>query len=250
MLMVDRNDHAMGSRALLAAVALVVGGVLVGCGGGAPESAPEPEPAAVEVPVPVPTPPPPEPPSPPEPVYEQVVLPAGTRLALLLNTEVSTDRNTVGDTFPIEIVEPVVVGGRVVLQERTPAVGRIVALERPGRVSGVASISLVLHSITLDEGLSPGPVLLETEPVVFSGEATKGEDATKVGVGAGIGALIGGLFGGSDGAATGAAIGAGAGAAVVMTTRGQDLVLPPEMKLEFLVTREVPLFEVVRSGQP
>lgn len=42
MLMVDRHDHAMGSRALLAAVTLVVGGVLVGCGGGAPEPAPEP----------------------------------------------------------------------------------------------------------------------------------------------------------------------------------------------------------------
>jgi hypothetical protein len=57
--------------------------------------------------------------------------------------------------------------------------------------------------------------------------ATKGEDATKIGVGAGAGAVIGGILGGGDGAAIGAAIGGGAGTGVVLATKGQEMRLGP-----------------------
>jgi hypothetical protein len=57
--------------------------------------------------------------------------------------------------------------------------------------------------------------------------ATKGEDATKIGVGAGAGAVIGGILGGGDGAAKGAAIGGGAGTGVVLATKGQEMRLGP-----------------------
>ena len=57
--------------------------------------------------------------------------------------------------------------------------------------------------------------------------ATKGEDATKIGIGAGAGAVIGGLVGGKDGAAKGAAIGGGAGTGVVLATKGQEIRLGP-----------------------
>ena len=65
-----------------------------------------------------------------------------------------------------------------------------------------------------------------THVVSFEGEATKSEDATKVGVGAGVGAAIGGILGGGSGAAKGAAIGGAAGAGTVLATRGRDVVLP------------------------
>ncbi len=61
--------------------------------------------------------------------------------------------------------------------------------------------------------------------MVFRGEATKGEDATKVGAGAGIGAVIGGMLGGGDGAAKGAAIGGAAGTGTVLATRGREVAL-------------------------
>jgi hypothetical protein len=57
--------------------------------------------------------------------------------------------------------------------------------------------------------------------------ATKGEDATKIGIGAGAGAVIGGLLGGKDGAAKGAAVGGGAGTGVVLATKGQEVRLGP-----------------------
>jgi hypothetical protein len=55
----------------------------------------------------------------------------------------------------------------------------------------------------------------------------KGEDATKIGIGAGAGAVIGGLLGGKDGAAKGAAIGGAGGTGVVLATRGKEMRLAP-----------------------
>ena len=57
--------------------------------------------------------------------------------------------------------------------------------------------------------------------------ATKGEDATKIGIGAGAGAVIGGIVGGKDGAAKGAVIGGGAGTGVVLATKGEEIRLGP-----------------------
>jgi hypothetical protein len=62
--------------------------------------------------------------------------------------------------------------------------------------------------------------------VTFQGEASKGEDAAKIGAGAGIGAVVGGIIGGGDGAAKGAAIGGAAGTGAVLATRGRDVELP------------------------
>ena len=200
-------------------------------------------------PIPMPVAPPqsPDPPFAPEPVYEWVTLPAGAQVTVLLNTRLSTETNQIGDTFPVESFDQVVVDGNVVLPERTLATGRIVALERPGRVSGVGSLSLVLESVSLDYGPNPGkPIQVETEAVTFNADSSAGKDATKVGIGAGIGAALGALFGGRDGAAAGAAIGGGATATQVMTTRGNDIVLPPEMVLEFRTLNEVALFQITR----
>ena len=66
---------------------------------------------------------------------------------------------------------------------------------------------------------------LRTNPITFEGEASKGEDATKIGAGAGIGAVIGGILGGGSGAAKGAAIGGAAGTGAVLATKGKDVTV-------------------------
>jgi hypothetical protein len=68
---------------------------------------------------------------------------------------------------------------------------------------------------------------IRTEPLSHMAPATKGEDATKIGIGAGAGAVIGGILGGKDGAAKGAAIGGGAGTGVVLATKGREMRLGP-----------------------
>ncbi len=182
------------------------------------------------------------------PAYEWVTIPAGTRIRVFLGRRISTEINNVGDRFSVEVDEPVIVDDRTVVARRTLATGQITELKRPGRVRGVAALSLKLVSISFENGpLVGNTVEIETEPWVQSGKDTTARDALKIGIGTGIGAAAGALLGGRDGAAKGAAVGGGATTAETLAVRGKDIVLPPEMKLEFRVAREVRLFEAVRE---
>jgi hypothetical protein len=64
---------------------------------------------------------------------------------------------------------------------------------------------------------------MRTDAVSRMAEATKKQDAAKIGGGAAGGAIIGGILGGGDGAAKGAAIGGAAGTGVVLGTRGKEV---------------------------
>lgn len=60
-----------------------------------------------------------------------------------------------------------------------------------------------------------------------------------VGGGALAGTLIGALAGGGKGAAIGAIVGAGAGAGAQVLTKGKDISVPAETKLDFQLNRDV-----------
>lgn len=169
-----------------------------------------------------------------EPVARSVTIPAGTRLDVVLGQRLSTATNQVGDTFEASLVRPVVISGETVLEQGSTVTGRITDLEQPGRATGVAKMTLTLVGV-----YAPGEntVSLQTIPLVMEGKITKAEDAAKVGIGTAIGAAIGAIFGGGRGAAKGAAVGAGGGTGVVLTTRGEDLVLAPEQELTFTLAR-------------
>jgi hypothetical protein len=64
---------------------------------------------------------------------------------------------------------------------------------------------------------------MKAEPVSQLADATKSEDATKIGIGAGAGAALGAILGGKKGAAEGAAVGGGAGTGVVLATKGDEV---------------------------
>jgi hypothetical protein len=66
---------------------------------------------------------------------------------------------------------------------------------------------------------------IQAEPVARRAEATKSDDAKKIGIGAGVGAAVGAIIGGGSGAAKGAAIGGGAGTGAVLATRGKEVRL-------------------------
>jgi hypothetical protein len=106
-----------------------------------------------------------------------------------------------------------------VLPAGTPITGSVVAVERSGKVKGVASLSLRFTSLVLDDERYD----LTASSVSRQAATTKKKDATKVGIGAGAGALIGAIAGGGKGAAIGAGIGAAGGTGYVMSTRGEEV---------------------------
>jgi hypothetical protein len=115
----------------------------------------------------------------------------------------------------------VVVDGLTVFPAGTLFHGSVTEVERAGRVKGRSHLAFRFTEVSIDEQRDR----VATNSVNFEGEATKSEDATKVGAGAGIGAVIGGIVGGGKGAAKGAAIGGAAGAGAVLATRGRDVEL-------------------------
>lgn len=162
-------------------------------------------------------------------VVRSATIPAGTRLEVVLDRQLSTETNKVGDSFPATLTRAVVINGQGFLEEGARLTGEITALERPGQVSGVAKMTLVLQSVN--------GVPIETAPLSFEGKAAKGKDAATVGISAGIGAVVGAIFGGKKGAAKGTAVGAGGGTGLVLATRGENLVLAPEQELAFTLVR-------------
>jgi len=159
--------------------------------------------------------------APPQPRFRDVAAKAGTELSLELTTAVSTETAKVESPVTARLRQPVVVDGITVIPAGAVFHGNVTEVERPGRVKGRARLVFRFTEVAIDGQRDP----VRTEGLTFEGEATKSEDATKVGAGAGIGAVIGAIAGGGSGAATGAAIGGAAGAGAVLATRGRDVEL-------------------------
>ena len=162
-----------------------------------------------------------EPAAPPKPTAHEVTVRSGTELPLELLTTLSTGTAAVEDEVRARLKQAVVVNGETVVPNGATLIGSVTEVERAGRVKGLAHLAMRFTEVTY----SGERHRINTSPLTFQGEATKSEDATKVGAGAGIGAVIGGILGGGSGAAKGAAIGGAAGGGAVLATRGKDVEL-------------------------
>jgi hypothetical protein len=159
------------------------------------------------------------------PEYREVTLPSGTSLPLELKTAVASDTSKVEDPVRAALRNPVTVEGVQALPAGTDVLGHVTAVERSGKVKGVASVAFRFNTIDLpgEGGRQP----ISTATISHAAATTKKKDATKIGIGAGAGAAIGAIVGGGGGAAKGAAIGGAAGTGAVLATRGDEVRLGP-----------------------
>ena len=164
----------------------------------------------------------------PRPQLREVTVPAGTALPLELMTAISSATATVEMPVTARLRQAVVVSGDTVIPAGSTLEGEVFEVERAGRVKGRSRVAIRFNEVRM-AGVTED---LRTNAVIFEGEATKGEDATKVGVGAGVGAAIGGIIGGGLGAAKGAAVGGAAGAGTVLATRGREVELASGTDIE------------------
>ena len=197
------------------ATTLAVAALSIACGGGQPAADPEEAAAATSESAAAAT--------PAAPRFKEVTLPSGTTLRLRLQSAIASDTSSVEDVVRAELAEAVSADGAAVLPSGTPVVGNVTLVERSGRVKGRARLAYRFNSLTRDSERYD----IATAPLSHEAEATKGEDATKIAIGAGAGAAIGALLGGGDGAAKGAAIGGAGGTGVVLATRGEEVRLGP-----------------------
>jgi hypothetical protein len=196
------------------ALMVVVAGLAVACGGGSTTTSEVPAggdgaPAANA------------PATPPVPVVREFTIPDGTSLRLDLVTPLASDSSRIEDAVRATIRDAVAVDGTTVLPVGTEVTGTVTEAEGSGRVKGRARLGFRFNSLRSGNERYE----IQTAPIGFEAEATKGEDAKKIGIGAGIGAAVGAIAGGGSGAAKGAAIGGAGGTGVVLATKGKEVRL-------------------------
>lgn len=187
--------------------------------------------------------PPPPRDEPPPPKPNTVTIPGGTLLNVRLGETLSSERLQPGDTFSATLDQPLIVDGFVLAERGARAQGRVVEVDRGGRVHGVATMSLELTNLTTSDGQR---VRLTTDSFQRRAESSKKSDAAKIGAGAAIGAAIGAIAGGGKGAAIGAGIGGAAGTGGVLATRGGAANMPAETRVAFRLREPVTVTERLR----
>jgi hypothetical protein len=162
-------------------------------------------------------------------------VPSGTDLILTLETPVSSETAKVDQPVRATVATPILISGMTVIPEGAAVTGAVVGAERSGRVKGRASIALRFNRVVV----GGTPYRITTSRVIRQAEATKGEDATKIGIGTGVGTAIGAIAGGKKGAAIGAGIGGGAGTGAVLATRGKEVSIPAGATLRTTIQETV-----------
>lgn len=172
--------------------------------------------------------PPPQPPP-------DIVIPAGTHVAVTTHEALGSKISDTGETFTATVARPVEVNGQVVIPRGARATGTVEEAKALGRFKGEAQLVLRLDMVRVNGG---------TYQIHSNGlervEKGKGKrSAGFIGGGAGLGAIIGGIAGGGKGALIGALAGGGAGAAGAGLTGKKNIYIPAETTLTFRLTRAV-----------
>jgi hypothetical protein len=192
-----------------------------------------PEPPAAPTPPAAPAPPPPPPP--PQPIT--VVVPEGSIVTIRTIDAIDSANSSTGQTFRASLDAPVVVNDRVVLPRGLNVKLKLVEASSAGSFKGRSELTMSLESVTY-QGKTYS---LQTSDVQQQGSSRGRRSAAVIGGGAALGALIGGLAGGGKGAAIGAGVGAGGGTAVQAATKGQQVKIPSETRLDFTLHAPVPI---------
>ncbi len=183
----------------------------------------------------------------------KIVVPAGTRLPLVLHNAITTRNAKPGDPIYLETLFPVILDSKIVIPAGSYVSGEITEAKRPGRVKGRGEIMVRLNTLIFPNGYTVnfnavptgagtgGNESVEQEGKI-KGDTDKASDVGTVIKTTGAGAGIGGIATRSaKGAGIGAGVGAAVGLATVLLTRGPELELPRGTTLDIQLDRPLTL---------
>ena len=170
-------------------------------------------------------------PAPQPPVRQpvEVTVPAGATITVRMIDGIDSAQNRPGEEFAASVDAPVVVDNHIVIRKGADARVRLVQAKSAGHMTGQSQLQVELVGLAI----GAQTYAVESSAVEKTGASRGKRTAETVGGGAALGGLIGAIAGRGKGAAIGAAVGAGAGTAVQASTKGQQIQIPPETKLDF-----------------
>jgi hypothetical protein len=164
-----------------------------------------------------------------------VQIPTGTPITVRMIDSVDSNQSHLGQTFRASVDEPVLMNDQTVIPRGADALVKLVEDQQSGKFEGKTILTLALTDITIN-----GQTIDTTTGDVSKASSSRGARSAKVVGGATVlGAIIGALAGGGRGAAIGAASGAAVGAGAQVITKGQQVKIPSETRLNFTLQQAV-----------
>jgi hypothetical protein len=185
-------------------------------------------------------------------VGDRIVVPAGTRVGVVLENGISTRSAKAGDSLYFRTSFPITQSNRIVVPVGSYLRGELLETKRPGRIKGRGEFRLRLNTLifpngyTVDLNAAPrsadtgGRETMDPEGKV-TGPSGKGKDAETVATTTVAGAGIGAIAAGAKGAGIGAGIGGLTGLGAVLLTRGPEAELPRGSTLDIVLEHELAL---------
>jgi hypothetical protein len=158
-----------------------------------------------------------------------VTVPEGSILTVRTIDPIDSSVHRTGQTFKASLDAPIVVDDHVVAPKDLNVTLKLVNASTAGRMSGRSELTVSLESFVY-QGKR---YTVSSSDVQEKGGSRGKRSAAVIGGGAALGAIIGGIAGGGKGAAIGAAAGGGGGVAVQALTKGEQVKIPAETRLDF-----------------
>ncbi len=176
------------------------------------------------------------PPAPPPPMpVAGVQIPTGTAITVRMIEKIDSGVARLGQTFRASVDEPVLVNGQTVIPRGADAMVKLVEDQQSGKFEGKTVLTLALTDITIN-----GQMIDTTTGNVSQASSSRGARTAKLVGGATVfGAILGALAGGGRGAAIGAASGAAVGGGAEVLTKGQQVKIPSETRLNFTLLQPI-----------
>jgi hypothetical protein len=183
---------------------------------------------------------------------EKINVPAGTRVAVVLESGISTRNAKAGDSVYMRTSFPITQNNKVIIPIGSYVRGELIDSKRPGRIKGRGEFRMRLNTLIFPNGYtvdligaprsadSGGKETTDSEGKV-TGPGGKGKDAETVATTTATGAGIGAIASGAKGAGIGAGAGGIAGLAAVLLTRGPEAQLPRGSTLDIVLERDLSL---------
>src|SRR6266481_9830238 len=184
---------------------------------------------------------------------EKILVPAGTRIGVVLENGISTRSAKPGDSVYLQTSFPITQNNRIVIPVGSYLRGELIESKRPGKVKGKGEFRLRLDTLILPNGYtvnlnaaprsadSGGKETMDSEGKVTGGGG-KGRDAGTIAettaAGAGNGAIASLT---AKGAGIGGGIGAAAGLAAVLLSLGPEAELTLGSTMDMVLERELSL---------
>lgn len=86
---------------------------------------------------------------------ENLVLPKGTEVPLVVTTDVTSQKLAIGDTIPLALAADVTVDGVVVAKKGTPATATVIQVDGAGFVGQPGTITFAVHSLDVPGNVIP-----------------------------------------------------------------------------------------------